>query len=554
MTAAGGRLAATRGQGDRGAERGRRAEVRHITLYDTTLRDGTQGAGLSLSVEDKLQIAALLDDIGVEYIEGGWPMSNPKDTAFFREARGRFKRAKLAAFGSTARPGHAVEDDANLLAILDAGAPVATIFGKSSVFQARDILGIDPEDNLRLVEASVRFLVQQGLEVVFDAEHYFDGLAADPDYTLAVLRAAENGGAAWIVLCDTNGGSLPSAVAQGIAAARRVVATPLGIHAHNDAGLAVANSLAAVEAGADMIQGTVNGYGERCGNANWVTLWPTVSLKLGLDMGATGVAALSRLTALSRTVAEIANLAPDPYAPYVGENAFTHKAGVHVSAVRKFPSAYEHISPEAVGNSRRVLISELAGRSNLLAKFQELQERDGDTASLIAKIKAREQEGYQFEGAEASVALMVRRQLGTQPVYYRPQYYHVWVTGLDAPRVEAVVRLKVGDATVLEIAEGTGPVHGLDQALRKALRRYYPALEALRLTDYKVRVLDGRAATAAAVRVLVTSQWKDTTFHTIGVSPDILEASWLALVDAIDYALSISGTQPVAGSAAEAAG
>ncbi|CAB1130144.1 (R)-citramalate synthase [Candidatus Hydrogenisulfobacillus filiaventi] len=527
------------------------ATPRRIMLYDTTLRDGTQGANISLTVDDKVQIALLLDDIGVDYIEGGWPLSNPKDLAFFQAVRGRLRHARLAAFGSTARRGRPAEADANLRAILETGAPVACIFGKASRFQAERILGQDPEAYLGVVESSVRFLKRAGLEVVFDAEHYFDGFKADPGYALDVVRAAEAGGADWVALCDTNGGSLPEEVEAATRAAAAAVQVRLGIHAHNDGGLAVANSLAALRAGADMVQGTVNGYGERCGNANWVTIWPTVVAKLGLAMGRPE--ALSRLTTFSRTVAEIANMAPNPSDPYVGENAFTHKAGVHASAVRKQPEAYEHIDPGLVGNDRRILVSELAGRSNLLARFPELAERADETARLVEAIKEREHRGFQFDAAEASVALLVREVLGERLEYYRPLHYHVWVSGVQAPGVEATVRVQVGDQEVLEAALGDGPVHALDGALRKALGRFYPALHELRLTDYKVRVLDGREGTAATVRVLVSSRLRDRTIRTVGVSPNILEASWQALRDAVDYALHVTGT-PVLGKApAEAA-
>ena len=505
-----------------------------VYLYDTTLRDGTQRRGLSLSLEDKVQIAELLDDYGMDFIEGGWPASNPKDTAFFERTRGKLATSQVAAFGSTRRKGLSVEQDASLRSILELEVPVDTLFGKASVFQVEKILETDREENLRMVEESVKFLVDHGVMVIFDAEHFFDGLKAEPDYALAVLRAAEAGGASWLVLCDTNGGSLPSWIRHGVEASRRVSRLPLGIHAHNDAGLAVANSLEAVDAGATMVQGTINGYGERCGNANLCTIWPNLVWKMGLEAGRRE--RLSDLTRLSRTVAEIANLAPDDGAPYVGENAFSHKAGVHAGAVRKHPEAYEHIDPALVGQNRRILVSELSGRSNLLYHFDDLLNAE-QIQALVEQVKQLEAEGYQFEDAESSMRLMVEKSLDHVPSYYGVDRFHVSVTHDSSSICEATVRVTIGDSRFVEVGEGAGPVHALDEAMRKALTQMYPILRELRLTDYKVRVLDGRDATSAAVRVWIRSEYGDRVIQTVGVSRNILVASWQALLDAIDYLL-----------------
>ncbi|MCY0907073.1 MAG: citramalate synthase [Sulfobacillus thermotolerans] len=513
-----------------------------IQLYDTTLRDGTQRRGISLSVEDKLQIAQLLDEFGFDYVEGGWPASNPKDTMFFQLAKTRLTHAKLTAFGSTRRRGVFVEDDANLRAILDAQCPVATLFGKSSVFQATQILGLSLQDNLEMVEESIQFLRQHDLEVIFDAEHFFDGCKSDVDYALQVLRAAEAGGAQWIVLCDTNGGSLPHEITEYVELARRAVSVPLGIHAHNDSGLAVANSLAAVIGGATMVQGTINGYGERCGNANLCTIWPNLVYKMNRQAGRELM--LKELTRLSRTVAEIANLMPDDSAPFVGDNAFTHKAGVHVGAVRKFPEAYEHVHPESVGQSRRILVSELAGKSNLLYNFHNLDASSETVTELVQTVKKLEARGYQYEDAPSSMKLLVERSLGNVPSYFEVDRFHASVTKDQRMISEATVRIIIGNEHFVEVGEGDGPVNSLDVALRKALSQIYPIIEGLRLKDYKVRVLDGRDGTGALVRVWIRSEFRDETIQTVGVSRNILEASWQALLDSVDYALWVSHTVP----------
>ncbi|MDA8193727.1 MAG: citramalate synthase [Thermaerobacter sp.] len=512
-----------------------------ILLYDTTLRDGTQRRGISLSIEDKIQVAGLLDQYGMDYIEGGWPASNPKDTAFFQAMRGRLRHAQLAAFGSTRRKDLRAEDDPSLRAILEADVPVATLFGKASVFHAERILGADLTENLHMVEESVRFLAAHGLTVIFDAEHFFDGLANGSEYPYQVVEAALAGGAAWLVLCDTNGGSLPSHVRAAVVETARRFGAPIGIHAHNDAGLGVANSLEAVAGGAAMVQGTINGYGERCGNANLCTIWPNLVWKMGLQAGK--MDQLGELTRLSRMVSEIANLAPDDGAPYVGENAFTHKAGVHAGAVRKHPEAYEHVDPARVGQTRRILVSELAGRSNLLYHFDDIHLEPQAATELVERVKRLEAAGYQFEDAESSMRLMVQRQVGSVPVYYAVDRFHVSVTHDLESICEATVRLRVGEIRRVEVGEGAGPVNALDDAVRKALTRIYPILDGLHLTDYKVRVLDGRDATAAAVRVWIRSEHGDQVIQTVGVSRNILVASWQALLDAIDYLLWNQGVE-----------
>ena len=518
-----------------------------VVLYDTTLRDGTQRAGISLSLEDKVQIALALDEFGMDYVEGGYPGSNVKDSQFFAAMQGRMTKSRLVAFGSTARKGRAAEEDPNLQALIGSGCQAVTIFGKASVFHAERVLEVDPKDNLQMVQQSVRFLADHGLEVIFDAEHFFDGAKADSGaYAFDVVRAAEQGGARWIVLCDTNGGSLPHEVAELTERAVRAVSVPIGIHAHNDAGLGVANSLTAVTAGAQMVHGTINGYGERCGNADLCVVLPNLVLKMGYEAGKSG--RLEYLTRLSRTVADIANQVPDGSQPYVGENAFTHKAGMHVGAVRKHPEAYEHVVPAVVGQKRKVLVSELAGRSNLLYQFDGVDIASDTLNAVMDDVKRLEAAGYQFEAAESSVALMVQRAMGTLRPYYQIERFHVSVAMDTVPVTEATVRLIVDGQPVLEVGDGDGPVNALDNALRKALTRFYPVLAELRLTDYKVRVLDGKEATAATVRVHVRSEFRGEPVTTVGVSPNILEASWKALLDAVDYTLWKAESTPAAGS------
>jgi 2-isopropylmalate synthase len=512
-----------------------------IKVFDTTLRDGTQGEGLSLSVADKLKITRLLDQFGVHFIEGGWPGSNPKDLEFFQRARSlSLRHAKLTAFGSTRKAGGRVEDDANLRALLEAETPAVAIFGKSWLLHVLRVLGTTPEENLAMIGDSVRFLRDHGKEVVYDAEHFFDGFTADREYALRAVTAAAEAGADWVVLCDTNGGNLPSRVREVVGAVRDAIpGTPLGIHTHNDGELAVANAIAAVEAGCTQVQGTINGYGERCGNANLVSLVPTLQLKMGYSCVSED--RLPRLTELSRAVAEIANMRPDPHAPYVGTSAFAHKGGVHVAAVEKVAASYEHIPPERVGNLRKVVVSELSGRVNVRVRAAEMGvDVGGAEPAVLARIKERENRGYHFEAAEGSFELLVRQ---SRPGYVPPFEILDLVVVAERRRgrsemyAEATVKLKVGDRVVHEVAAGDGPVHALDRALRKALEPLYPSLREVRLADYKVRILDPESATGAKTRVLIEGARDDERWSTIGVSQNIIEASGEALADGLELHL-----------------
>jgi 2-isopropylmalate synthase len=532
-----------------------------IKLFDTTLRDGTQSEGLSLSVEDKLKIARLLDHFGVHFIEGGWPASNPKDSEFFRRARHlSLRRAKLTSFGATRKAGGRAEDDVNLRGLLEAETPAVAIFGKSWVLHVTKVLGTTPAENLAMIRDSVAFLKRHGREVVYDAEHFFDGFRADRDYALQAVRAAAEAGADWVALCDTNGGSLPSWVREVVETVRAAIpATPLGIHTHNDGELAVANALAAVEAGCTQVQGTINGYGERCGNANLVSLVPALQLKMGHRC--VPDESLERLTELSRAVSEIANTRPDPHAPYVGVSAFAHKGGVHVAAVEKVAESYEHISPERVGNRRKVVVSELAGRVNVRVRAADLGlDVKGTEPAVLLRVKELESRGYQFEAAEGSFELLVRR---SRPGYVPP--FEILDVVVIAERrrghgemfAEATVKLKVGETVVHEVAEGEGPVHALDRALRKALEPLYPGLRSVRLADYKVRILDPESATGAKTRVLIEAARGEERWSTIGVSQNIIEASGEALADSLElYLLRARDTDETAQAAgvAEAAG
>jgi 2-isopropylmalate synthase len=527
-----------------------------IKLFDTTLRDGTQGEGLSLSVEDKLKIARLLDQFGVHFVEGGWPASNPKDSEFFARARHQpLRHAKLTAFGSTRRAGASAEEDRNLRGLLEAETPAVAIFGKSWLLHVERVLGTTPAENLAMIRDSVAFLKGHGKEVVYDAEHFFDGFRADPEYALSTVAAAAEAGADWVALCDTNGGSLPSWVAEVVKAVKaRVPGTPLGIHTHNDGELAVANALAAVDAGCTQVQGTINGYGERCGNANLVSLIPALQLKLGHVC--VEADRLSRLTELSRAVAEIANMRPDPRAPYVGGSAFAHKGGVHVAAVEKVTASYEHVSPEQVGNHRKVVVSELSGRVNVRVRAAEMGlDIQGAEPDVLARIKERESRGYQFEAAEGSFELLVRR---SRPGYVPP--FEILDVVVIAERrrgdgemfAEATVKLRIGPHLMHEVAEGDGPVHALDCALRKALEPHYPSLREVRLADYKVRILDPESATGATTRVLIEGARDEERWSTIGVSQNIIEASCEALADNLELHL-LRAADAAAGGSARAA-
>lgn len=525
----------------------------HVQLYDTTLRDGTQGEGVSFSVEDKLRIAKRLDAFGVDFIEGGWPGSNPKDMEFFRRVDELgLSHAKIAAFGSTRRAHVEAHADANLNSLLGAKTEYVTIFGKSWTFHVTNALRTTLEENLKMIEESVAFLVSHGRRVIYDAEHFFDGFKADPEYAMATLRAAAAGGAEVLTLCDTNGGCLPLEVME---ITRRVVqAFPhlrIGIHTHNDGGLAVANTLLAVEAGATHVQGTINGFGERNGNADLIQVVANLQLKMKRQV--VTPQQLRGLTELSRYVSEIANVTPDDRQPFVGRSVFTHKAGIHVSALLRHPETYEHIDPELVGNKRRVLVSELSGVSNILYKAQELGiDIPKDSPALrrvVETVKELEHKGYHFEGAEASFELLLRKALGQYAPYFQLLGFRMISEKHDGAEgdatSEASVKLRVGNEILHTVGEGNGPVHALDCALRKALEGVYPELRRIRLTDYKVRVLNEKAGTAAKVRVLITSSDDGRSWGTVGVSTNIIEASWQALVDSVEYGLILRGVRPL---------
>jgi 2-isopropylmalate synthase len=514
-----------------------------VQIYDTTLRDGTQREGISLSCADKLRIAHKLDELGVAFIEGGWPGSNPKDAEFFERARDQaWGTALIAAFGSTCRAQGGPEDDANIAALLDARTPACTVVGKTWTLHVTDVLRTTLDDNLRIVEASLAYLRAQGRRVIYDAEHYFDGYKADPGYALETLCAAVRGGAETLVLCDTNGGTLPWEIAEIFRAARGRLDHPLGIHTHNDGECAVANTLAAVREGAVQVQGTINGYGERCGNANLCAIIPDLELKLGLPCLPPGQ--LARLSDVAHFVAEVSNLAPDEHQAYVGKSAFAHKGGIHVAAMRRNARSYQHVDPALVGNEMRVVVSELSGRGNLLSKAEEFGlEPDSGAAvgEVLNEIKTLESQGFSFEAAEASVALMLQR---SQPGYTPPFELIDFAVNVEHRRgrgifAEATVKVRVpaGGEVLHTAAEGNGPVNALDAALRKALVTRYPAIAHFQLADYKVRILDGSNGTAATTRVLIDTQNGTRRWSTVGASANIIEASWRALVDSVEYGL-----------------
>lgn len=516
-----------------------------VDVYDTTLRDGTQREGISLSCEDKIKIARKLDALGVAFIEGGWPGSNPKDVEFFKRAQAAtWKNAVITSFGSTCRVGGRPAEDPNISALLESQTAVCTLVGKSSQFQVAEVLRTTPQENLRIVEESVGYLVSQGRRVFYDAEHFFDGFKEDPGYALETLHAARRGGAEVIILCDTNGGGLPWDIEETVNCVRSKDNGALGIHAHNDGECAVANSLAAVRAGCSQVQGTINGYGERCGNANLIALLGDLSLKMGREC--LPGCSLQELTETAHYVAEICNLSPDDHMAYVGKSAFAHKGGIHVAAIRRNPASYQHVDPSLVGNSMRVVVSELSGRGNLLSKSEEYglamegKHQAHHVATVLDEIKLLESKGFSFEAAEASVALMMRRK---QETYAAPfelidltvNVEHRQGRGLFA---EATVKLNVSGKVVHTVAEGNGPVHALDAALRKALVPVYPELDAFRLADYKVRILNGDKGTEATTRVLIETQNGTRRWSTVGASTNIIEASWCALADSIEYGLT----------------
>jgi len=515
--------------------------VRSVEIYDTTLRDGAQGEGLSFSVEDKVKIALKLDEMSFHYIEGGWPGSNPKDITFFQRIRNfRLKNAQIASFGSTRRPGVEADADSNLNCILEAGVPVATIVGKSWDFHVKHALQTTLAENLNMIRDSVAYLKGKGITVFYDAEHFFDGYKENPAYALATLKAAEEVGAAALVLCDTNGGSLPHEITEIFSRLSREIEVPLGIHCHNDGELAVANTIAGVQAGAVQIQGTINGYGERCGNANLCSVIPNLSLKCGF--GTIDAKNIARLTELSRYVSELANMHPIAHQPFVGASAFAHKGGLHVSAILKDSRAYEHIDPALVGNCRRVLVSELSGFSNLIYKYKDMDldiQSGEETRQVLERIKELENQGYQFEAAEGSFELFLRKACHGYKEPFKMESLRIIIELKEGSPVysEAVIKLNVGDRVVHTAAEGNGPVNALDNALRKALVEFFPEIGKVHLADYKVRVLDEKDGTGANVRVLIESGDGHCSWGTVGVSPNIIEASWQALVDSLSYGL-----------------
>ena len=514
-----------------------------IQIYDTTLRDGTQGEGFNLSASDKIRIAQKLDELGVSYIEGGWPGSNPKDVEFFELAKSiQWKNARIAAFGSTCRVKGGPEDDANIRALIDAETPVCTIFGKTWTLHVFEVLQTTLEDNLRIIEQSVAYLKSRGKEVIYDAEHFFDGYKADREYAIMTLQAAIRGGAVRVVLCDTNGGTMPWEVEQIVKELKPIINHPIGIHTHNDGECAVINSVVAIREGADHVQGTINGVGERCGNANLVSVMANIELKLGKKCLPEG--GLVQLYEISHFVDEVANITPNDHQPYVGRSAFAHKGGVHVAAMRRSEQSYQHIVPELVGNRMRVVVSDLSGRGNILSKAEE-EGIDTSDANMVVgvlnDIKALENKGFSFEAAEASVAMMLKRQ---QPDYVPPFELIDFSTTIQHRQgrglfVEAMVKVKVKGEVLHTVAEGNGPVNALDTAMRKALQAAYPQINSFNLADFKVRILDSSKGTEAVTRVLIDTHNASKRWSTVGASANLIEASWQALVDSYEYGLTI---------------
>jgi len=520
---------------------------RNIKIYDTTLRDGCQAEGVALAVEEKLEVAERLDELGVHYIEGGYPLSNPKDAEFFRRVPAlNLRHARIAAFGSTRRADVSVQDDRGLKAVLDAETPVVTIVAKGWDYHVTKVIRTTLEENLRMVDESVRFLKAADREVIVDAEHFFDGCRSNPDYALKVCRVAVEAGADCVVLCDTNGGALTNDIAELTSRVVQEVACPVGIHCHNDCGLGVANSVAAVLAGADHVQGTLNGLGERCGNADLCSIIPLIELKT--PHHCISKEQLRRLTEISRFAYEAANLMYDPRQPFVGSSAFAHKGGLHVDAMRKAQGAYEHMDPALVGNERRFLLSELSGHATMIEKFEgQNLLKDRQTASrLLSKLQDLENEGYQFEAAEASFQLLAKKETGQFCPHFEVKGYHVSTMKQPDGSVvtDAMVKLSVNGEHMHTASEGDGPVNALDGALRKALEPHYPVLKSMYLTDYKVRVINPRAATAARVRVVIQSADGRRVWGTVGVSENIVDASWKALLDSIEYKLLLEKSPP----------
>ncbi|MBL4575013.1 MAG: citramalate synthase [Opitutaceae bacterium] len=516
-----------------------------IAIYDTTLRDGTQGEGISFSVTDKIRITEKLDQFGIDYIEGGWPGSNPRDMAYFEKAKGlNLKHAKIAAFGSTRRANVPVEEDGQIQLLLEAETPVVTIFGKSWKLHVTEILRTTESENLAMIEDSVRYLNEKGKEVIYDAEHFFDGYVDDPKFAMASLEAAARGGAAFLVLCDTNGGKLVDEIMEITAEVlKRFPDRKIGMHCHNDSGLGVAVSLAGVSAGASMVQGTINGYGERVGNANLTSILPNLILKMGKK--ATCAESLVRLRELSLFVDELTNLRPNTKEAFVGLSAFTHKGGAHADATRKVSHSYEHIDPTKVGNQQRVLVSDMAGRSSLLMKAKEMGfdlDRDSpETKKIIEELKDLEYRGYEFEAADGSLRLLLEKGVGEVKDFFEFESYRVIIekraSGDERPTAEATVRVRVNGESIYTVAECVGPIGALDKALRMALRKAFPELDEMELKDYKVRILESQEGANARTRVLIESSDNDEIWGTVGVSDNIIEASWQSIKDSVEYKL-----------------
>ncbi|RJQ41093.1 MAG: citramalate synthase [Nitrospiraceae bacterium] len=517
--------------------------MRKVEIYDTTLRDGSQAEDIAFSVEDKLRITGKLDELGVRYIEGGWPGSNPKDADYFKKSKKlKLKNAVVVAFGSTHRPKHKAKDDANIKALIASETSVITIFGKTWDFHIKETLKITPSENLEIIHNSVSYLKKYADKVFFDAEHFFDGYKGNPSLALKCLIAAKDAGADCLVLCDTNGGTMPDEVHKIVAEVIKKTKSPIGIHAHNDSECGVANSIIAVELGASQVQGTINGLGERCGNANLCSIIPNLNLKLGIKC--ISDAQMKKLRDISRFVNEISNLRHFKRQPFVGDSAFAHKGGVHVSAVMKRPETYEHIKPELVGNSHRVLISDLAGKSNILRKAKEfnihIEPDSPQLQDILNRLKDLEHQGFQFEGADASFELLLKKALGLHRKFFDLIGFRLIVEKRkegEVPLSEATIMMKVGGKTEHTASTGIGPVNALDNALRKALEKFYPELREVKLHDYKVRVLTAGKGTSAKVRVLAESGDEKNRWNTVGVSENIIEASWQALVDSIEYKL-----------------
>jgi len=516
-------------------------------LYYTTLRDEAQREGISFSVVDKLNITRRLDEMGVHFIEGGWPGSSPKDDEFFKKA-GQLKlvNSKLVAFGSTRRANKKAEEDGNLQALVNAGVEVVTLVGKGSDLHVIQVLETTLDENLSMVADSISYLKEKGISVFLDAEHFFDGYKSNPEYALQVLKAADKAGAGCMVLCDTNGGTLPAEITDIINAVRQITDVPIGIHAHNDSELAIANTLAAVNAGASQVQGTINGYGERCGNANLCSIIPALKLKMGIDCVTDEQ--LARLTEVAHYISEVANLVPDPFLPYIGASAFSHKGGLHVSGLRKWSGSYQHIDPELVGNKQRMLISELSGRASIVHRARELgvdlPMKSAEAQELLDRVKMLESRGFQYENAEASFDLLVQRAKADYEKPFELVDFMVIVEKRRRPPAmknveemmsEAIIKVGVDDEVVHTAAEGNGPVNALDEALRKALLRFYPSLSTVKLIDYKVRILEGSTGTESQVRVIIESSDGTEQWRTVGSSTNIIEASWLALADSLEY-------------------